>query len=106
MQRDTDVLVNRLTLVVVLGMPLAVRPGDRLRSFIRLESKVAQLMLLGFLVLAEAVVTKHQIIVRLQILGIDGQSSFKFSYCVCVAFLQEENAAELVVNYAVARKLF
>jgi len=64
-----DVFVNRLPLVVVLGMSLAVRPGDGLRRFIGLEPQIARLVFVGFGVIAAAVVAQHEVVVRLQILG-------------------------------------
>ena len=46
-QRDGNMFVNRLALVVVFRMSLAVRSGDRLRRFIRLESQIALFVLVG-----------------------------------------------------------
>jgi hypothetical protein len=40
-------LVNRLALVVVFGIELAVRAGDGLGCFVRFEAQVADLVFLG-----------------------------------------------------------
>ena len=97
--------VNRLALVVVFGMQLAVRAGDGLCRFIGFKPQVARLVLFGFAFLPQARVAKHQIVVRLQIFGIDGQRFFEFGNGVGVAFFKEEHAAKFVVDDAVAREL-
>src|SRR6266705_955793 len=104
-QRDAVVFVNRLALVVVFGMPLAVRAGDGLRRFIGFKPQVARLVLFGFGFLPEAGVAEHQIVVRLQIFGVDGQRFVEFGNGICVAFFKEEHAAKFVVYDAVAREL-
>src|ERR1700676_5443047 len=71
-QRDGNVLVNGLTLVVIFRMSLAVRTCDGLSRFIRLESQVALLVLVSMCFVAEAAVAKHQVVMRLQVFGIDG----------------------------------
>src|SRR5438876_4900076 len=64
-ESDARVLVNRLALVVVFGVRLTVRPGNGLRGFVGLETEISRLVLVGFGIIAEAVVTQHQIVVRL-----------------------------------------
>src|SRR5438105_6879491 len=102
---DAEVFVNRLALVVVRRMRLPVRTGDSLRGFIGLESQVARFVLFCFLVVAEAVVAEHQIVMRLQIFGINGESFFEFGDSVGVPLFEEKDAAEFIVDDAVAREL-
>src|SRR5579872_767230 len=65
--------VNRLALVVILGMKLTIRAGKRLRRLICLESQVEFLFVVRLLRLAQTLVAEHEIVMRLQVLGIDGQ---------------------------------
>ena len=60
---------------------------------------------LGIFVLAEAPVAEHQVVVRLQIFGVDGERIFENPDCVGVATLEEHDAADLIDYYAVARVL-
>jgi len=62
-------------------------------------------VLVGFGVVAESVVAEHQIVVRLQVFGIDGESLFEFLDRVGVAFLKKEDTAKLVAHDAVAWEL-
>ena len=94
--------MNRLALVVVRRMHLPIRTGDSLRGFIGLEPQVARFVLFCFLVVAEAVVAEHQIVMRLQIFGIDGESFFEFGDSVGVPLFEEKDAAEFIVDDAVA----
>ena len=50
-------LVDRLALVVVLGMELAVRPGYGLRRLIGLEAQISLLVLIGLGIVTLASVT-------------------------------------------------
>src|SRR5271170_908710 len=70
-QWHRNVLVNRLPLVVVFGMQLAIGPGDGLRRLIGFEAQIALLVLFRELFVAQTIVGKHQIVVRLQVFGID-----------------------------------
>ncbi len=105
MERDTDVLVDRLALVIVLGMSLTIRARDGLRSFIGLEAQIADLVLVGFGVVAEAVIAKHEVVIGLQIFGVDRKCLLEFLHRVGITLLQEQDAAELIVNNAIARIL-
>src|SRR6185437_3433945 len=69
-------LVDCLPLVIVVRMRLPIRSRDRLRSLVGLEPQIAHLMIVGILLVAEPVVAKHQVVVRLQVLGIDLQHGF------------------------------
>ncbi len=58
-----------------------------------------------FGVVAETVVAEHQIVVRLQILGIDAERSFKFLHRIRIFLLQKINPAEFVTHDAIERIL-
>src|SRR2546422_135292 len=104
-RRSRDVLVDGLALVVVLGVLTAVRAGDGLRRFVGFEAQVARLVLPRAVLLAEAVIAEHQVIVRLQILRIYAEDVFKLFDRVGVAALEEENAAQFIAHHPVARIL-
>src|SRR5689334_13768249 len=104
-QGDAVVLVNGLAFVVVFGMRLTIGTGNGLRRLIGFEAQVARLVLFGFFVVAEAVVAEHQIVMRLQILGVDGQCFFELGDGIGVALFKKEHAAQFVVNNTVAREL-
>src|SRR3974390_614116 len=104
-ERYTDMLVDRLALVIVLGMCLAVSAGQRLRGLIGFESQVAILMLGGHLFVAQPGVAQHQVVVGLQIFGIDRQRLLKFLHRIRVTFLKKIDASQFVVHHAIARKL-
>ena len=76
-QRHGNVLVNSLPLVVVFWIQLAIGSSDCLRSFIGLETQVAKLVFVRQFLIAQAVVTEHQVVVGLQILRIDGQNTLQ-----------------------------
>src|SRR4029077_20821410 len=59
--RHRHMFMHCLPLIVVLGMKLAVRTGDRLRRLVGFEAQVARLVLLGQFFLAEAVVAQHKV---------------------------------------------
>ena len=59
-------------------------------------------MLVGARLVAKAGVAEHQIVIRLQVFGIDGQSLLKCLHSVGIAFLQEIDAAKFVDDHAVA----
>src|SRR6266702_3398589 len=104
-ESDAEVLVNRLALVVVFGVRLTVRPGDGLRGFVGLETEISRLVLAGFGIIAEAVVAEHQVVMRLQIFGIDRERLFKLFHCVCVTPLQKKHPAQFIAYHTVTRKL-
>jgi len=86
-------------------MSLAVRPGDCLRRFIGLEAQISRFVFVRFGVVAEAVVTQHQVVMCLQVFGIDRKCLFEFLYRIGVAPLQKQNAAKFVAHNTVAREL-
>src|SRR5258708_36370978 len=104
-ESDANVLVNRLALVVVFGMRLAVGTSDGLRRFIGFEAQIAGLVFVGFGVVAETVVAKHQVVVCLQIFRVDGKSLLEFFDGIRVALFEKAAAAKLVAHDAVAREL-
>ena len=94
-------LMNALAFVVVFGIQLTIGAGDGLRSFVGFEAQVARLMFFRHFFIAQSVVTEHEIVVRLQIFGIDGEhllQSFHRHRSICV---QEKNAAEIVQRHAI-----
>src|SRR5579883_2757295 len=98
-------LMDGLALEIVVGMRLAIGAGDRLRSFIGFEAQIALLVSAGAGIVAEAGIAEHQIVIGLEILGIDGKRLLKFFHGISVALLEEEDATEFVVDDAVARIL-
>ena len=67
---------------------------QRLRRLIGFESPEELLFALGLGGLSQAAVAEHQIVVRLQIFGIDRERLLRSADGVGVAALQELNAAE------------
>ena len=98
-------LVDLLPLVVVVLVQLAVRSGDRLRRFVRLEARVERPLPLGAGGISEPLVAQHQVVVRLQILGVDRQHLLELGDRLGELALQEQDAPELVADDAVARIL-
>src|SRR5712692_10618270 len=98
-------LVNRLPFIIILGVRLPVRAGNRLRRFVCLEAKISRLVGLGPVVVPQPVVAKHQIVMRLQILWIDAQGRLEFLHGIGVTLLQKKHAPYFIVHHAVAREL-
>src|SRR5882762_107303 len=96
-------LVDRLTFVVVVGMELAIRSGDRLRGFVSLESQVQRTLALRELGPARSLITEHQVVMRLQILGIDLEDAGELRDRLGEFALQEQHASELIADDAIAR---
>ena len=69
--------VNGLSLVVVLGIELAVGTGDCLRGFVRFKTQIANLVLVGLFLVSQAVVAEHQVVVCLQVFRIDRQNGLQ-----------------------------
>src|SRR5260370_38219509 len=95
-------LMHGLAFVVIFGMELAVRAGYRLRRLVSFESHIGCLVVLGKFLLAEAVVTKHQVVMRLQVFGIDGQNRLQSLHCVAIPPLKKEDSSQIVERDAVA----
>src|ERR1044071_176490 len=99
------VIVNRLPLIVVLGSGQTRLLRQRLRRFVRFESAEELLFPVGLRALSQPTIAKHQVIVRLKVLGIDGERLLKGVDGLRVAPLEEENAPHLVGRDTVARIL-
>src|SRR5688572_14968346 len=91
-----SVLVNRLPLVVVVRMQLPIWAGDRLRCFVSLETLVQRSLMSCARVIAEALITQHQVVMRLQILRIDPQHLVELLDRFAELTFQEEDPAELI----------
>ncbi len=74
-------------------------------GFVGFEAQVALLEFGGGVGLVEACVAEHQVVVSLEIFGIDCERGLEFGDGIDVATLEEEDAAEIVVYDAVARIL-
>jgi len=66
-------LMNLLPLIVVIRMKLSVRPRNRLRRFISLEALVQSLLVRSAFGIAQSLVAEHQVVVSLQVFGVDLQ---------------------------------
>ncbi len=97
--------VNGLPLVVVFRVRLPVGAGDGLGGFIGFEAQVAFLVRVRAGFVAESGVAEHQVVVGLQVFGINRQCLLEFLHGAGIALLQKENAAKLVDGHAVARIL-
>src|SRR6266851_8598145 len=72
-QWQRNMLVNCLPLVIIFGVRLAIGPGNGLSGLVGLEPQIADFMLVRLLVVVQPLVTQHEIVVCLQVLGIDSQ---------------------------------
>ena len=94
--------MDRLALVVVFRMKLAVWAGDGLRRFIGFETQIADLVFVGLLFVSQSVVAEHQVIVRLQIFGIHGQHRLQDRDRVGILALQKQSASQIVQRNPIA----
>jgi len=97
--------VDGLAFVVVCGMRLAIGAGKGLRGFVGFETQVADFVVVGLGFVAEAGVAEHEVVVCLQIFRINREGFLKFFHSISVALLEEEDAAKLVMDDAIARVL-
>ena len=97
--------VDRLTFVVVVRMSVSIRACNGLGRLVGLESKVALLVLHRTLLHAETVVAKHQVVVCLDVFGINRQDVLEFFYGFRIFLLQKENPACFIPNDTIVRKL-
>ena len=65
-------LMDGLALVVVLGVNQTIRTGKGLRRLIGFEAQIAFLIFVRLIGISQTAITQHEIVVCLQILGIDG----------------------------------
>src|SRR5215467_5997206 len=98
-------LVNGLALVIVFEMHPPIRPGNGLRRLVRLKSKISNLVIMRLLLVTESFVTKHQVVMRLQVFGIDLQNPIECLHSVCVLTLQKQNATVIVQSHTISRIL-
>ncbi len=94
--------MDRLPLVVVFGVRLAIGSGDRLRRLIGFESQITLFVSVGARFVTQTAVAEHQVVMRLQIFRINRESLVEFRHRIDIALLQEEDAADFVVHHAIA----
>src|SRR4029077_7780207 len=83
-QRNRNVLVNGLPLIVVFRMRLPVWSGDGLRGLVGLEAQVALFVHVGESFVAQPAIAKHQIVMSLQILRVNRQSLIELGDGRCI----------------------
>ncbi len=93
--------MDRLALQIVEWMLLAVRTGERLRGFVFLEAHVPLLVRRGQLVVAEARVAEHQVVICFQVFRIDGDRPEEFVARLGVTALEEIHPAQIVMHHAI-----
>src|SRR5579864_272745 len=98
-------LVNRLPLIIVFGMKLAIWPGNCLRSFVSFETQIPYLVLVRLLLVAEPVIAKHQVVLRLQVFGINFKHGIQGLHGIAVFSLQEQDAPIIIQSNSVSRIL-
>ena len=98
-------LVDTLPLVVVFRVLPAVVARNRLRGLIGLEPLVERLLALRVGDSSSAATGEHQVIVGLQILGIDFEDPPERRNRIVIAPLQEEDAPDFVEDRPVSRVL-
>jgi len=76
-----------------------------LGRFVGFEAEIAFLVFVGAGFVAEAGVAEHEVVIGLEIFGVDGECLLEFFRGVGVTFLQEEDAAEFVVDDAITGEL-
>src|SRR5579862_3786046 len=86
--RLRSVIVNRLSLIVILGTQLSGASCQLLGSFIRFETAEQCLLALSLVGLPQPPVAEHQVVMRLKILGIHGQRLFQRTDGFLVAALE------------------
>ena len=97
--------VNRLTLVVIFRIAEPIGSCDRLGGFVGLKSQISCLMFPRHLFVAHPSISEHQVVVGLQIFGIDGKYSLQRSNCVRIFSLQKQHSAKIVDSDSVTRIL-
>src|SRR5439155_20660222 len=83
------------------GMRELVRAGDGLRGFVGFEAQVKFLLPRGPGVVPQATIAKHQIVVRLQVLGVHLERVLVLLEGFAVTALEEKHSAYLVANHSV-----
>ena len=98
-------LVNLLALIIVVRMQLTVRTGDGLRRFVGLEPLVQHTFGSRQRRFAEALIRQHQVVMGLQILGVDFEHPLELGDRLAELALQEERPAKLVADNSISRVL-
>src|SRR6059058_168004 len=100
-QRHRHMLVNRLTLIIIFRMLLAVWACDRLGRLVCFESEITLLMLLRLLLVSKAAVAKHQVVLRLQVFRIDLKHGIQDVNAIFIFALQKQNSAKVIQRNSV-----
>src|SRR5258708_632926 len=98
-------LMDRLPFLVVLCIQQAIGTSKRLGVLIRFEAPVANFVVMREFLIAQAVVTEHEVVIGLEVLRINGQHGLQLLYGVGVLRLEEENASQIIERHAVLRIL-
>src|SRR5258708_1532998 len=98
-------LMDRLALVVVFGMGLTIWASNSLRGFVRLEAQITSLMVLGLLLVSQAAIAEHQVVMCLQVFRVNREYGVQRLHRICVFPLKEHDAAVVVQRHAVTRVL-
>src|SRR5260370_13780525 len=75
--RHGNMFMDRLPLVVVFGVRLAIGSRDRLRRLIGFESQIALFVFIGARFVTQTAVAEHQVVMRLQIFRINREGDRK-----------------------------
>src|SRR5579872_1595756 len=94
--RLRSVIVNRLSLIVILGTQLSGASRQLLRSLIRFEALEQSLLALGLVGLPQPPVAEHQIVMCLKVFGIHSQRLFQGTDGFLVTALEEQDASSLI----------
>ena len=72
LNRDGDVFVDGLALIVVFRVRLAIGAGQGLGGFVGFEAEIAFLVFVGAGFIAKTGVAEHEVVVGLEVFGVDG----------------------------------
>ena len=98
-------LVDQLPFVVVFGMRLAINAGKCLGRLVSFEAHVELLLMLRLVRLTQALIAEHEIVMSLQVFRVDAEYPLQGRDGIRVFPLQEEDSAQIIQSYAVARVL-
>ncbi len=96
-------LVDRLALIVVGRVETAIFSGQKLRSFIRFEAQIESAMQVGLFIIPQTPIGQHEVVVGLEILGIDGKRFSELFDGKLVFTFQEVESTQLISDHTVAR---
>ena len=92
-ERNGFMFMDRLPLVVVFRMKLAISASESLRCLVGLEAQILLLLMLRLICLAQTLIAQHKVVMGLQVLGIDVQDLLEFSNGIAAFPLKEEHPA-------------